>query len=140
MEKNRLYVIIFGLLFVVVILLGLMNILSNSLNRNKNESAVVPSSLIPTSNFIPPTSLPTQFIGKSEFNPNPAVSPIFSFNYPIKYEGHIIDYLPERRRMIVYYPGTRILATEMVKKFFTQYGASDSAQLQIEVGYVGVRP
>lgn len=130
----------FALLFIVVILLGLMNILSNSLNQKQDSSQISPTSIAPTSNFVPPTNVPTRFTDQPELHPTVTPSPIFTFNYPIKYEGHIIDYLPERRRMIVYYPGTRILATEMVRKFFNEYGASDSAELQIEVGYVGVKP
>gem|GEM_PF-5367520 len=125
----------FGLLFVFVVLLGIMNVLNNTINKNNASLVVVPSVVFPTSNFVAPTNGPT--VAASLLSPSPVSNIIFTFNYPVKFETNIIDYLPETRRMIVYYPGSRVVAEETMKKFFNQYGVSSSAQLQIEIGYVG---
>lgn len=135
MTKNRLYIAIFTLLFVLVILLGIANFLSTTL-KNKKQTVLtpLPTAPLPTSIILSPTSVSFMIL------PSPSLprTTIFDLAYPLKYEGLIIDYVQPKSQIIVYYPSDIKQGQEIFNRFLIQYGTKENELSEINVEYIGL--
>jgi hypothetical protein len=137
MEKNKLYILIFGLLFIFVILLGVVSMLSNRLQKKSNDEADkrVDTVVSPTGNFVFPTSV---IASPQQDGIAPEQRKILSYTYPIKYENLIIDYLANRQQMIVYYPSEVAPAEELFKRFLSENEVVNPGDVGIKIEYIGL--
>ncbi|MBI4004601.1 hypothetical protein HY358_00525 [Candidatus Roizmanbacteria bacterium] len=147
MGKNKIYIIVFVLLLVLIVLLGIMNTLGSRVRKSEQAQEgyvtptrveILPSGAPPvafTSSItitpgLSPTLLPTQKVE--------TINKIFTLNYPLKVEDHIIDYIPKKRIMIAMYPKDRVAAEDVMRRFFSEFEATNSAALGIAVEYIGL--
>lgn len=140
MGKNKIYVVVFVLLIVLVILLGFVSMFSGSRSKQKAEQFQdkIP---VPTSNYVPPTPTPQGLTVNLITSITPTSGPvttIFDLAYPLKFNDLIMDYLPQKRRIIIYYPKDKIQAEDVFKQFTEQYSTSSSQLTQIKVDYIGL--
>lgn len=128
----------FGLLFILVVLLGLLHYFSTFLSQKKEAEQVATGAVEvkPTSNFTPPTGRPVvEFVSPTIADQK---SRLLALPYPIKYQTIMIDYLYRKKNMVVYYPENRVQATVAMRNFLSQYGVTDSTQLGITTYYIGL--
>jgi hypothetical protein len=102
-----------------------------------------------TSTVLSPTA-PTQtiFYGNTNLNKKSSVLPhakqgqsynyIFqSYDYPIQYQGLVIDYNRYQNKMTVYYDKDRTQAQKIVKKYYSEYGFPDPIESGVRIFFVG---
>lgn len=132
--NKKLYLLIAGLGGTLVLLLLVISYLSN---RNLLPGITKPNA---------PT--PTTYNVNANINSNSSVLPhakqgnaynyIFqTYDYPIQYQGLVIDYNRYQNKMTVYYGDDRTAAQKIVKKYYSEYGFPDPIESGVRIFFVG---
>lgn len=127
---------IFLLATISFILLLLFLIILSLSSRKKEEN----KNISPTE-----TLLPTEIIIQKRVIPTPTLSGESLWLSIVKnklingykFEDIILDYRPKSDLIVVFYPTSKSLAQEQVKKFFEKEGMSDFNSVKLE--YIGLR-
>lgn len=127
MKEHKIYIIIAVLLILFLSLFLLFNLLSNRHVQNSfPEQTVIPTSLVKITSF--PTSVPTGITSNK----------IFQLKYPLTFEGITIDFVKDKKQMIVYYNSQKDQAVNSFLKFAKQYDIDNINSLNIYVNFIGL--
>ncbi|QQG44516.1 MAG: hypothetical protein HYW86_01195 [Candidatus Roizmanbacteria bacterium] len=143
MEKNRIYIIIFVLLFILVILLGTVNLFSST-KKNEQSLISISSPVTPTTNLVFPSNFPyVSPAVTSELAPSTTISSTkvitaLELAYPLKYENLIIDYIQIRKQIIIFYPKEKQQAETVFKQFLNQYQTNEQEFAGMKIDYIGL--
>lgn len=85
-----------------------------------------------------PTRIPTTDPSLSATLAPTKTIAIFDFAYPLKYENLIVDYLPSRNQIIIYYPNSKENSEATFKKFLEQYKTGEAELSGIKIDYIGL--
>lgn len=135
MNKNSLYIVIFGLLFLLVLLLGISSMLTKMITSRDNPVTTPTPIIAPTSSYRAPTRAPTL---ASDFGQSGQENSWQNLSYPVRYDTVIIDYVSSKNQMIVYYPAARSEGETLYRQFLDEYKVSASTRLNLNVEYIGL--
>lgn len=139
MDKNKIYIVVFALFFIFIILLGVMNILSSKVAKTQQTSSEVQNQYIsPTENILFPTRSLTPTLTLTNATEASQSAAILIFAYPLKYGNLIIDYLPNKNQLIIYFPATIEEARTVFTEFLTQYKVNINDLNGMKIDYIGL--